>query len=264
MLTVNQTSTLVQILAHTDALFCPFRVYRDSNPNAAAGLAERRTDYSTRGVPLVVAGSGTQRLAGERELQKLETAGLIVIYRRRKRIGVSLTERGDNVVRKLTAGYLARESFYLLELTEAVKAEFGGRTNAGFVLEADVLGREYDTIQSSNLILLENLMLPLLSRGWMRSGSDVRGAVGYQTTKAGRRAMAAGKPQTGRLPKYDHIAGGEYDEMFVTALAERDEWKPDSPSHVAIPLSCGRWPRLPGDAPFEFHFQEGQPLHARK
>ena len=60
---------------------------------------------------------------------------------------------------------------------------------------------------------------------------------------------AVNQPATRRINQY---CGG---------LREREtNWKPENRNFVAVPLSCGRWPRKPGDAKYEFVFEETDQL----
>jgi hypothetical protein len=163
-----------------------------------------------------------------------------------KRIGVTLTDHGDTVIRGLVGGDTARGSFPLLAAVESVKAAFGGGSNAGFILETDILGKDYDAIASADLVSLENRALPLLCRGWLESFCDIEGRCGYRVSAAGAVAI---RPKSGRLPAYDDAAADEYDRLFRDALAERNNWQPSTPSQVAIPLSAGRWPEKPEPNP---------------
>lgn len=240
MLTANMTSTLIQILAHVDALWCPYRWHGHFSLGAATAIAERRAKYSYRGVPLVVSGTGTERLAGERELQRMAADGLIRLFIAGKRIGVGLTDHGDTYARKLSAGYTVRDSWHLLKLVDKTLADCGGKGNAGYVCETDILGTEYDAVTSPQLVGLENQSLPLLCRGYLESNCDVEGRVGYRVSEEGREAC---KPKAGKSPKFDELAESEYTRMYLAACRERETWQQSNPSHVTIPLSAGTWPR---------------------
>ena len=117
-----------------------------------------------------------------------------------------------------------------------------GLTNAGCVLETDILRSNYGNVTSADLGALELQSLPLLVRGWLRSNSDVEGRIGYAITSKGRSALATGPPQPAELPEYDHAAGDLFDAVFHTGLSERAGWQPENRSLIVIPLSAGCWP----------------------
>jgi hypothetical protein len=131
-----------------------------------------------------------------------------------------------------------RESWPLLE----VVAEFA---DAGHVLEVDLLGVDYGELEdSAPLTDLEDFMVPLLARGLLTSASDALGRIGYGITPAGRAALARGKPKPSKdSPKYDSALGREYAREYLALVEERENWKPERPGLVAVPLSAGMWPR---------------------
>jgi hypothetical protein len=246
-LTRNQESTLVQILAQTDALFYPHRM-QDHNLRAACAIHERRCAFARRGVDLVIGGDAPRRLVGWRELQALQSAGFIKQHRLAKRIGVSLTEKGDDIARALSAGVLARQVVMLLEHIEFIKEVFQGRGNCGFILETHLIkwGADYGDpgMMNSDLDQRANFLLPLLARGWIQSFGDMLGRIGYRTTELGRAQTGRKWPRT-RLPRADQILVDEYENLFDDVLAERESWKPSSPTHLLIPLGAGSWPKRP-------------------
>ena len=256
MLTKSQTSTLTEILVLSDGLWLPFRCFPE-NGRAATAIRERRSGFMRNGVPYAVTGSVAERKAGERELQRMASDGLITIFRRRKRVGVALTTRGDDVARTLVAGYTASESLNLLALVEKVRSTYTNQIKNHYVLEADLFGRSYDAISSPSLVAMENISLALLCRRWLESASDGRGAVGYRVTESGRLAMAAGKSKTGSLPKFDATLADEYDRLFLDSLVERNDWEGES-NHVHIPLGCGDWSQKKGTPPYKFQFIESE------
>jgi hypothetical protein len=233
--TLNQIHTLAQLQAYVDALWVPFRYGSEMSATVGAAIMEKRQDYPGCGVPLIVKGDGTQRLAGERELRALEKGGFIRLHFERKRIGCSFTHFGDDYTRSLTAGDTARATHHLMKrMTTAQKSG----TNAGFVLETDILKTSYDKVSSAQLVALENMLLPLLHRGWVESHSDGEGRIGYRVTPVGSKQRI---PKALVSPSFDDYCCREYDRMFLEALAERETWTPSSPASISIPLSAGRW-----------------------
>lgn len=225
--------SLTTILAATDALWCPFRWYGVSDIDAHAATLERRIGFQVRGVPFVVSGNASQRTEGERELQSLEADRLVVLHRAGKRIGASLTSKGDTIARAMTAGYTAQENYYLLaEIKQRLKS---GVSNNGFVLETEILEKSYADCKPADLSDLENGMLPLLVRGWVVSATDTQGRIGYGIGSPAR------KPASIELPDISDELTAQYDEQYLAGLASRTQWKASTPSQVAVPLSAGLW-----------------------
>jgi hypothetical protein len=233
-----QRNALIDLAARIDVLFAPFRCSA-CNLRAAAGVDVRRYVFNRSGYELMVGGDGATRQQGSRDLQRLEKRGLVEPCGRGKNHGLELTHAGDDLVRQLTGGVLARASFPLLGQIEAVKAEHG--SNGGFVNECEIIGvANYDAVTSSQLLALERRALPLLVRGWLDSASDIGGRVGFAVTELGREAV---RPAPSPRVAEDPEATRRYQTMFNAGLSARESWRPDREGRLYIPLGAGSWPR---------------------
>jgi hypothetical protein len=230
---------LIELQANSDALWNPLR--RSPGDNAlACAVHERQLQYRESGLALRGGGSAKGRQQHSRRLAEARKAGLLTT-KGRTHPTVKLTDLAENALSSLTARYRLTEVWPLLELVAAITE--AGCTNLGFVSETDIIGAaDYDDVTSAELATLENQALPLLSRGWLASNSDVQGRVGYAITATGRKALAKGCPAEGALPDFDEEAADLYESLFLAALAERPSWRPEHTNNVVIPLSCGLWP----------------------
>jgi hypothetical protein len=243
MLTAAEITMLARVLALTDALFTPHRIFSVALVPTGFAIAERRLRFPSRGVPVVVGGSNADRLAGFKLLKKLTNEGLISPRTAGKRIGASLTPLGDDVTRRLVGVSLFENSAYLLDAVELQIRRQGGRTNAGHVLEKDLIHliagkRFYNRSPREALVWLARLAQPLLSRGCLISTSDSAGRLGYALTQVKPVTPANRK----RLPKFSEAAAAAYDDVFEAVVDERETWRHEQENHISIPLSCGLWP----------------------
>jgi len=249
--TSEQLDALLQIAASTDALFMPMRPASPGGGNIAefaggwlCSVAESRQLFGRSGVPFAAGGSMAERQAAGRLLASLATLGLATVYSATwRRIGVSLTDRGDLWIRGLSGGYTPSEAWTILR--QILKLTDAGCVNAGHVSESDILGVGYDKLTSQELVDLEHRCIPLLVRGWLTSSCDGDGRVGYSITDLGRTALARTKPRQPRwLPMPNDAAFSRFSELYKLALADRQTWKSQR-SHVLIPLGAGSWPERP-------------------
>jgi hypothetical protein len=230
---------LIEILAEQDVLWTPFR-HNFLNGKSAAAVCERRNDYRKKGgLEFVRGGSGSDRQAHHRNLAAAKNAKLIVTSGK-TRPRVQLSETADDKLRTLCDCYRVDQSWPILQ--RVVDLTDRGIVNAGCVLEVDVLGLDYDSVQSRDLVELEYQALPLLVRGYLDSNSDLDGRVGYSITTLGRQALADGPPTPKELPRCSNAESDLFADLFHDKLEERVNWIPGNPSLIAIPLSAGNWP----------------------
>lgn len=234
-------TAMIELLAATDAVFTPFRGTFETEM-AGAAIFERRYLYPRHGVRTIAGGAdGSIRRAGNRAFAGLVSRGLAQCVGRGRERGVLLTPHGDDYARRMTAGFMAVDSFGLLAWIDGLAAE--GQHNDQFVSESDVLGRDHDAMQSKGLAMLEHKALPLLARGWLESQTDYGSRVGYRVTPTGK---AATRPEVGELPEFNHEAGEAYDGLYFSALKDRGSWQPSRHGVLWIPLSAGNWPSRRG------------------
>lgn len=238
-----EQSILTTVVALTDSVWAPYRWQNSASGKTASAISERRGEFIDRGVPYIAGGSAAHRKACERQLQDVADAGLLIILIAGKRVGVRLTDRGDDVARALTAGYSARESYPLLaQVARAAKAI--GDSNAGFQWEGECIHPPVNNLErptvaeARRVCAFATRALPLLARQWLESSSDSTGVVGYLVTEVG---CTAKRPKSTQLPDYEPECGDEYDRVFSTALEERERWE-SRLKIVHIPLGAGSWP----------------------
>ena len=158
-------NALIELLAATDVLFTPHRGSFQTE-EAGAAIFDRRYLYPRRGIRTVVGGDDDAiRRSGNRAFGGLVTRGLAKLVGRGKHRGLLLTPHGDDYARQLTGGFSVAESFGLLAWIDGLAERV--RHNAGYVNECEVLGTDYDVVQSVDLAELERKALPLFARGWL-------------------------------------------------------------------------------------------------
>jgi len=238
----DQSRLLIQLAAQTDVIFAPYRYDGINARGTDAAIWERRQTYHRAGLRSTGGGSEQARQDHHRQLRGLRDAGLIVLRGKTNDLHAKLTPRADGAVRRATATHTVADSWPLLELIGLLA---GKRSMAA---EVDIIGRNYDAVVSSDLAGLEHRCLPLLIAGYVTSGSDIDGRVGYFLTDAGRTALAAGRPAA---PKGDfsNEAADLYDAIWTAGLAERESWEPINRANIVIPLSAGAWPAMPESTP---------------
>jgi hypothetical protein len=230
---------LIEILADENVLWTPFR-HNYLNGKSAAAVCERRNDYRKKGgLEFLHGGRGSDRQAHHRNLAAAKNAKLIVTSGK-TRPRVQLSDAADDKLRTLCDCYRVDQSWPILQ--RVVELTDRGVVNAGCVCEVDILGLDYDSVQSRDLVRLENQSLPLLVRGYLDSNSDLDGRLGYSITTLGRQALADGPPTPKELPRCSDAESDLFAGLFHDKLEERVNWIPGHPSLVAIPLGAGDWP----------------------
>ena len=233
-------------LAQAEALFAPVRRKPEHRiaPPWIAAVHERRSLFETQGLPFIGGGNVASRKASERRLKELEALGVIQIGRlNSRRLAVRLTPEADTVFRIRTGAYAIHEPEVWKLLVRIGKLTREGRSQGGFVLERDLLGRCYSDLQSDDLVGLENTLLPALVGGLVDSHHDTVGRVGYMLTDAGVAAIEKRKPRKPRKSiAFNPELSAVHDREFLRTLRERESWEPDHKNHIVVPLSAGLWP----------------------
>lgn len=233
---------LARALAATNVLWLPFRHDGAGSASPASAVEERRAAYRLSGLTQAGGGSDAARQHLHHEILALRHAGLISFRGRTRAACIRLTGRGHDIAAALTGCHRLDHAWVLLRLI----ADLSEQTPA-WVLEHDIIGR--DSLQSSDLVALEMLALPLLEIGFLVSASDANGALGYQITLAGLAALTNGPPDVpDGVPECDLAAAEVYDTVFDQAFIERRALVPESAGHIALRLSCGTWTKRIGSA----------------
>jgi len=233
---------LIQILALQDAIWHPFR-RRDWLPPMPTVLYEHRKRFREgEGVSWATGGGRADlRKARQRELDALAETGLIELCGRQRRSGVRLPEPVEIATRAL-CGLPNIEAGYV-SLLEVIRLEAGDQRPGPLCSELWLAGIDNYTQDEKcfrELRLVELLMLPALSRGWVESHSDLLGCVWYFATPKGREvAKQPGPTLPAGLPEWDRAAGRLYDKELIAARERLRREKPDRPNELGhCPLSA--------------------------
>ncbi len=187
---MNEThrELVVSILGATDATWLPAR-----DPRSRQWLntyASRRAFRSGLGGPWRPSAGGTERVRKrrQRDLDELEAAGLLVLSRRRESrlIGATLTPAGEELARALCGLPGWQESLSAEdELRRLAGSEFAA-VEGGWISEIGLTNCGYgDDMDSAELVLVENMLLPALVAGRVESLSDLLGHAWFRLTDAG-------------------------------------------------------------------------------
>jgi hypothetical protein len=246
MLTATDFSILTNILARTDALFSPMRVWKPMRLIPSNGvlvaIQERRAAFATEGVEYTTSGTSNERKEAERQLGALQSWGYLhVSTKTGRRIGVRLTDKGDDVARDHCCMPLYAQSHQRLLLRMKVLLDHDVCWN-GMTTEDDLCGGAYETEWGVRAVCeLEAHAAPLLARGLIDELVRCGGWVGYQLTEAGTAALAD-KPVCPELKGGTDFEG--YCALFDAYLEARQSWKPRRHQEVYIPLPAGAdWPQ---------------------
>jgi hypothetical protein len=246
MLTADTTAVLIEILAATDAIWSPPRVFSNPAghlPNPAwAALIERRQLFAAAGVDLVYSGTSSERNLASRRLAQLQSAGLVeVATHSGRRVAAKLTRRGDDIARWLAAEPLVCESWRWLRLLAALVE--AGVSIGPQVREDDLARTDYGSADASRKLLdVETDLLPLKVAGLVADNSDANCRVWYSLTAAGELAATRRAPAMPRdLPAYRSADGwcARHSELFEAQVDERTTWRPEKTNLVVVPMSCG-------------------------
>jgi len=202
----EQDAVLVRILAATDAIWKPMRQADWGQPTPTV-LYEHRKQFTSKGLPWH-SGNPTEagRKAEQRILEGLASAELVTLHGRERRAAVRLTEQGDILARALVglgnvdAGHCSLCEVLRLQNPIASELWLAGLDNYA---ATDDCRRE--------LVIVQDLMLPALWRGWVESNSDCFGRAYYWATDRGREMARLPEPVLpANLPPMDEDAAEMY------------------------------------------------------
>jgi hypothetical protein len=181
----DRTRILTQILADTDAVWLPNRRWSRPRPT---NVHFARLAFGKGGVPWE-SGEPTEagRKAAQRELEELAKARLVRASRLRrvKTLAVRLSEPADADMREriglaglysawLSMHEIARHSRRPPELFTDV-----------YIAERKLIGDKPPETYRREAVIVEDMLLPALVRGYVDSNADTQGRVSYMLTPAG-------------------------------------------------------------------------------
>jgi hypothetical protein len=240
----TQVKLLVSVLAATDSTWLPCRDPRSNSwINTHLARTSFRAGQGGRWKPLAGANE-QQRKRRQRDLEQMSADGLLTLARRRESrlVGAELTAVGGSLARAVCGlpgweAALASED----ELRRLGDSEFAA-CEGNWISERGLAGCDYGDMDSAELVLVENLMLPSLVAGRVESLSDVAGRVWFRLTDAGG---PDGPPNP-----TDVEPCGDLRDLYELELARHldhfAQAKPQTRHEIgAIPLPCSLRTKVP-------------------
>ena len=232
---------LIPLVATVDAVFAPVRRYTDAQGHRALEL---RDEFEVHGgVPYSPSGDSAERKQANRTADDLEAAGLVEFSRSRgRRKHWRLSDAGEWAMRAYCGLPGVRPMHVaLLAIQDNERA---GYLNTGHVPETALTGCDWgDRGADDAILLVEQLLAPAFSCGYVGSNSDCEGHVGYALTRAGHKWLACPPPPPSDLPAFSSRANDRYFRLWGDELKRLDS-EPCKTVDVHIPLSCGLWPEV--------------------
>ncbi len=231
---------LIELVACVDAVWAPMRSPDWTSPYLSTNFYLARNDFPTLGIAWVAGGAtAAQRLAKTRELDELQAAGLVIRSGSERKTRVILTDRGDELARRL-AGLPCMDAALatLEEIARIGTPAVGGPSVCE--LELARLGDYENTVEChAELAIVEMMIAPALRRGWAVSDSSTGGCVWYCLTEAGAEALTGEHADFGDMP--DEVSGGyvRYGKDYHAARKAIRTAAPDDTREIGfLPLSA--------------------------
>jgi len=233
----TQTNLLVSVLASTDALWLPCR---DPRSNAWVNTHLARTSYRA-GLggcwrPLQGA-TEQQRKQRQRALDAMSADGLLVLARRRESrlVGATLTPVGEAMARAL-CGLPGSEAAVASEdeLRRLGDSEFAA-VEGRWISERGLARQNYGD-DTSEFVLVENMLLPSLVAGRVESLSDSLGRCWYMLTDDGTPNVP---PEPTDVEPWCDDLRSLYEQELSRHLDHFAQAKPQTRHEIGpIPLRC--------------------------
>ncbi len=206
-------SATVSILGAQDAIFSPLR---DIDRIAGSNFLAARVDFLTRGgLPIHSQGA---RQAFARQLEELQRQKLVTVSRQRRTMFpmVRLSLLAETLARSLcglpsiAAGWVTVER--VAELADAAGREWVPE----FVLAKWPGPRAVKpgSADMRELVLIEDMALPALARGWIDSNATALRHVCYRVLPAGRNALMETAPADPKKSLFEESALNAYQLSF--------------------------------------------------
>jgi len=232
---MNDTAILAAILGMTDAIHLPLRNWTRPAPQNTAAA---RRDFIQGGVAWRPgASSEGQRKSTERELAAMADRGIISVHRRSglRWPMVKLSDEADWQTRSL-CGLPGKEGAWLVARELLKQSE----VIPSWIPDRALMGDNPDRFEA---VAIENMLLPLLVRGYVQSGSTVNGEARYLLTESGAAWLGSMKRPSPDSDKSDPAACRIYDATIQNELHRLQTEKiQDSRELGMIPLPCGDHP----------------------
>lgn len=241
---------LIEVLARTDAVFIPLRVWEPRT--WAQVVVERRRAFDKTGIRWGWGGTPAERQEASRSLAILARQELVRRYGRGERMtAIRLTDKGEREARRL-AGLPCFSAAVALVL-EVARLEPGSPWGPGHGLaETELVGHAWGETKDPDIralfVAVEDQALPALIRRWLFSNSTGCGQLFYRLGDNGCELLAESpdleapewaQPLKGEITDAaDGALRGRYFERLEDALARLRAAKPDEPRDIGeIPLS---------------------------
>ncbi|MFZ5831470.1 MAG: hypothetical protein ACOY3P_15405 [Planctomycetota bacterium] len=200
---------LIEILARSDALWLPLRAADWAGRGCSQVLNERRAQFFAQGIGWRHGGDQNARQAHASLLAEASAAGLLRTYGNERRSAVKLTDMGDRVARGLAGCPGIAEAVEVMRRIAELELEPHGRSGGlhqpcvreDWVANTSITLANYDTDEAARAVMVvEDRLLPAMTRGWVESASDTAGAAFYSLTDLGRDILSR-PPKPADLPK---------------------------------------------------------------
>jgi hypothetical protein len=219
----DKDAILAKILALTDSAFLPCRNWTKPAP---MNTAQARRDFQKGGCPWRPgASSEGQRKSSERTLSTMADRGIIHVTRRSglRWPMLKLSDAADWRTRG-ECGLPAQEGAWLVARELLKQSE----EIPSWIPERALMGKNPDRHEA---VAIENMMLPLLVRGFVVSGSNINGGVSYLLTPEGAAWLAncpKPKPDNGKenpeaVRIYDATITGELHRLQTEKIQDARE-----------------------------------------
>lgn len=177
---------IVHILGATDAVWLPQRGHYA--PLGSNTFLARR-DFAKTGVPWRSGESSEAgRKGAQRALEAVVSSGLLAAHRPRKAktLGAMLTDEGEARARALCGLPSLAAGVATVAEVERLSTSPGA-----WVAETVLSGAAYDEPGANAALMdVEDMALPVLTRGWLAAHSTIHGHVCYRVTEAGREILS--------------------------------------------------------------------------
>ena len=244
----EKESTLIRLLAQTDAIFRPLRLM-DWNVPGPGNLWEARQQFKVSGVQINSGGGQADRKSIQRLLDVLVSDGLLIKSGSGKSAGFKLSDAGETRSRSLCGlPSLADSHRYLIKVIDLERETDHGCLTPEYLLLGATNYEQTDDF-TVRIFDLEMFLLPALVHGWLDARSDLHGRTYFSAKALGQQIATSFPPSSpANLPSYDDAANDLYLSTRRKYREELRTAKPKNPSEIGdcpLPCSIAFHPRKP-------------------